>query len=78
MVVEVQQPGAAEPVRMLGAPVKLSRTPADVHRRPAPALGEDTLDVLREAGYDPGRLAALRASGAIAGPPGAAGDASPS
>jgi crotonobetainyl-CoA:carnitine CoA-transferase CaiB-like acyl-CoA transferase len=73
MVVEVRQPGAAEPVRMLGAPVKLSRTPADVHRRPAPGLGEDTLDVLREAGYDAERLAALQASGAIAGPPPAAG-----
>jgi crotonobetainyl-CoA:carnitine CoA-transferase CaiB-like acyl-CoA transferase len=78
MVVEVHQPGAAEPVRMLGAPVKLARTPADVHRRPAPGLGEDTLEILREAGYDPGRLAALRASGAIAGPPAAApGEASP-
>ena len=71
MVVGVEQPGAAEPVRMLGAPVKLGRTPADVHRRPAPSLGEDTLDVLREAGYDADRLAALEASGAIAGPPAA-------
>jgi crotonobetainyl-CoA:carnitine CoA-transferase CaiB-like acyl-CoA transferase len=75
MVVEVQQPGAAGPVRMLGAPVKLSRTPADVHRRPAPGLGEDTLDVLREAGYDAERLAALEAAGAIAGsPPAEPGD----
>jgi crotonobetainyl-CoA:carnitine CoA-transferase CaiB-like acyl-CoA transferase len=73
MVVEVAQPGAAAPVRVLGAPVRLSRTPADVHRRPAPGLGEHTRSVLAEAGYDEAQLDVLEASGAIAGlPPGPA------
>ena len=36
MVVELDQPGAERPVRLLGAPVKLSRTPADPGRAPGP------------------------------------------
>ena len=41
MVVEVDQPGADAPVRLLGTPVKLSRTPADprARRRPGPGGG---------------------------------------
>ena len=50
MVVEVDQPGAG-PVRLLGTPVKLSRTPADPARAGGPALGADTDAVLAEAGY---------------------------
>jgi alpha-methylacyl-CoA racemase len=65
MVVEVEQPELG-PVRLLGAPVKLSRTPADP-TRPAPALGEHTEDVLREAGLEDGEIADLLASGAAAG-----------
>jgi alpha-methylacyl-CoA racemase len=65
MVVEVEQPGVAEPVRLLGTPVKLSRTPGG----PAgagPALGEHTDAVLAEAGYDAEAIAALKAAGAVA------------
>src|SRR6185503_1961056 len=51
MVVEVPQPGAEAPVRVLGAPVKLGRTPADPGRAGAPALGEDTEALLAELGY---------------------------
>ncbi|WP_210492118.1 CoA transferase [Patulibacter sp. SYSU D01012] len=69
MVVELRQPGAAAPVRTLGVPVKLSATPGDPHRRPAPSLGEHTDELLREAGLDDARIAALRAAGAIAGVP---------
>ncbi len=68
MVVGLDQPGAAAPVRQLGAPVKLSRTPADCNRLPGPALGEHTEAVLRGAGYDDARIARLVASGAVAGP----------
>jgi alpha-methylacyl-CoA racemase len=68
MVVEVAQPGAAAPVRQLGIPIKLSATPGDVSRRPAPALGEHTAEVLREAGYDDDAIAALLAGGAAGGP----------
>jgi len=66
MVVELQQPGAGA-VRQLGPPVKLSRTPASV-REPGPVLGEHTEEVLRAAGYDPEAIAALKESGAVAGP----------
>jgi len=65
MVVEVEQPELG-PVRLLGSPIKLSRTPADP-TRPAPALGEDTDEVLAAAGYSPEEIAAMRESGAAAG-----------
>jgi crotonobetainyl-CoA:carnitine CoA-transferase CaiB-like acyl-CoA transferase len=67
MVVELDQPGAAAPVRQLGPPIKLSRTPASV-RQPGPALGEHTHDVLREAGYSDEEIAGLEQAGAVAGP----------
>jgi alpha-methylacyl-CoA racemase len=51
MVVELDQPGIG-PVKQVGAPIKLSRTPADPSGA-APALGADTDDVLREIGVDP-------------------------
>ena len=66
MVVEVDQPELG-PVRLLASPLKLSRTPADP-TRPAPALGEHTEDVLREAGFDEEEVGSLLASGAAAGP----------
>jgi crotonobetainyl-CoA:carnitine CoA-transferase CaiB-like acyl-CoA transferase len=69
MVVGLDQPGVAEPVSLLGAPVKLSRTPPDCNRLPGPALGEHTEAVLRAAGYDDARIAALLESGAVGGPP---------
>jgi alpha-methylacyl-CoA racemase len=65
-VVELAQPGVEAPVRLLGAPFKLSRTPADPARRPGPALGEHTDEVLAEAGYSAEEIAALRAAGAVA------------
>ena len=68
MVVSLDQPGATEPVRQLGAPVKLSRTPPDTTRLPGPRLGEHTEAVLREAGYDDARIAELLRAGAVAGP----------
>ncbi len=68
MVVELEQPGAAQPVRLLGAPVKLSRTPADPARGPGPGLGEHTEEVLAAAGFQAGEIAELLRSGAIAGP----------
>ncbi len=70
MVVELDQPGAARPVRLLGAPIKLSRTPADPTRAPGPALGQDTHELLIGAGYSEQEIAALHESGAVAGPSG--------
>jgi len=71
MVVELDQPGAQRPVRQLGVPVKLGRTPGDHGRMPGPALGEHTVEALRHAGYSAGEIEQLLESGAVAGPQGA-------
>jgi crotonobetainyl-CoA:carnitine CoA-transferase CaiB-like acyl-CoA transferase len=68
MVVELDQPGASEPVRLLGTPIKFSRTPGDAARRPGPALGEHTEEILRSAGFDESEIAELLSQGAVAGP----------
>jgi alpha-methylacyl-CoA racemase len=70
MVTGLDQPGAPEPVRLLGPPVKLSRTPADPNRAPGPSLGEHTEEVLAASGLSPEEVAALLQSGAAAGPAG--------
>jgi CoA:oxalate CoA-transferase len=49
MVLEVEQPGHGL-VRMLGFPMKFTSTPCTV-RRPAPALGEHSDEVLAELGF---------------------------
>jgi crotonobetainyl-CoA:carnitine CoA-transferase CaiB-like acyl-CoA transferase len=64
MVVEQEHPVAGE-IRVLGVPVKLSASPGAV-RAPAPALGRDTDEVLAGLGYEPERVAALRARGVVA------------
>jgi alpha-methylacyl-CoA racemase len=66
MVVELDQPGIG-PVRQLGPPVKLSRTPGRGDR-PAPAFGEHTDEVLRELGYSDEEIESMKGSGAAAGP----------
>jgi alpha-methylacyl-CoA racemase len=68
MVVELDQPGAEAPVRLLGSPFKLSRTPAEPNRAPGPGLGEHTDEVLAAAGYTAAEIAALHEGGAVAGP----------
>jgi alpha-methylacyl-CoA racemase len=66
MVVELAQPGVERPVRQLGIPVKLTRTPGAHARLPGPALGEHTEEVLLAAGYSAEQVAELLASGAAA------------
>jgi alpha-methylacyl-CoA racemase len=68
MVVELDQPGAQRPVKLLGVPVKLSRTPADPTRAPGPALGEHTDEVLAAAGLTREQISELHDCGAVAGP----------
>ena len=67
MVVELDQPGAQKPVRLLGHPVKFSRTPG-LPQGPGPALGEHTREVLEGLGYGDEEIAELERSGAAAGP----------
>jgi formyl-CoA transferase/CoA:oxalate CoA-transferase len=63
MIVGLEHPTAG-PVRSLGNPIKLSRSPAS-YRKAAPTLGEDTDALLREAGYGPEEIAALHENGVV-------------
>jgi crotonobetainyl-CoA:carnitine CoA-transferase CaiB-like acyl-CoA transferase len=67
MVVELDQPGAERPVRQVGVPVKLGRTPGGP-QGPGPALGEHTREVLEAAGYSVEEIESLEEAGAVAGP----------
>jgi crotonobetainyl-CoA:carnitine CoA-transferase CaiB-like acyl-CoA transferase len=67
MVVPLEQPGAAAAVRLLGVPVKLSRTPG-APAGAGPALGEHTTEVLSSLGYSHEDIAALLEAGTAAGP----------
>jgi alpha-methylacyl-CoA racemase len=64
MVVELDQPGT-DGVKLLGVPVKMSRTPG-APAGPGPALGEHTNEVLAGLGYSEEEIAALKESGAAA------------
>jgi crotonobetainyl-CoA:carnitine CoA-transferase CaiB-like acyl-CoA transferase len=52
------------PLDVLGFPIKFTDDPCRVHR-PPPDLGEDTLAVLGELGYDGAAIARLRSRGAV-------------
>ena len=67
MVVELDQHGSHRPVRQLGVPVKLSRTPGGA-RAPGPVLGEHTRAVMSDLGYDEKEIAGLEDAVAIGGP----------
>ena len=57
MVVEIEQPGT-DGVKLLGVPVKLSRTPG-APAGPGPSLGEHTREVLAGVGYSDDDIASL-------------------
>ena len=64
---QVQQLGIAQKlgdVAYLGQPVTLSRTPSHVASHP-PELGEHTVDVLHELGYDAADIEQLTQRGII-------------
>ena len=67
MVVELAQPGSRRPVRQLGVPVKLSRTPGGPNA-PGPVLGEHTRAVMVDLGYGQEEIAQLEDAGVIGGP----------
>jgi len=54
-------------LRMVGFPVALSETPAEVRSRP-PDLDQHTAEVLAELGYDDSEIATLFASGSVGHP----------
>ncbi|MCY3572496.1 MAG: CoA transferase [Chloroflexi bacterium] len=61
---EIAHPEFEEPVRLPGAPYKLSESPWMIRRR-APLLGEHTAEVLSEVGVAKSELARLRRSAII-------------
>jgi CoA:oxalate CoA-transferase len=63
MLVELAHPEVGT-FRTTGLPVKLSRTPGGIHRRP-PLHGEHTEEVLRECGLARSEIEHLREQGAI-------------
>jgi CoA:oxalate CoA-transferase len=63
MVVDVEHPRHGA-LRMVGSPIKLSRTPTQP-RGTAPEVGEHTADVLRCIGRDADRVTALREHGVL-------------
>jgi len=52
------------PIKVLDNPIKLSGTPAEI-RCKAPALGEHTIELMKELGYQDSEIERLKAAGAI-------------
>ena len=64
MLVELEQPGVAEPLAVAGRPIKFG-TGSGTPMRRAPLLGEHTDAVLAGLGYPKARVAELRDSGVV-------------
>lgn len=63
MVSELVHPTAG-PMKVVGCPVRLTRTPPSVRTAP-PLLGQETDDILGELGLSADRIRSLRTSGAV-------------
>ena len=55
------------PVKSAGNPIKLSDAPIET-RRKSPAVGEHTVEIMREVGFSDDEIAELRDAKAIATP----------
>ncbi len=62
-VVTIPHPTAGD-IRVVGAPYRLTETPATVRRHP-PLLGEHTDEILAEAGFSASQIAAFHQSGVL-------------
>ncbi|MDH4265538.1 MAG: CoA transferase [Deltaproteobacteria bacterium] len=62
MLLELEQPSGK--VKTLGFPVKMSQTPAKIHR-PAPQLGQHTMEILASLQYSPEQINELKMKGII-------------
>jgi crotonobetainyl-CoA:carnitine CoA-transferase CaiB-like acyl-CoA transferase len=62
MVLGIEQPSGR--VKTLGFPLKLSMTPAALHR-PSPQLGQHTEEILTNLGFSPADVEAFKAQGVI-------------
>jgi crotonobetainyl-CoA:carnitine CoA-transferase CaiB-like acyl-CoA transferase len=63
-VLEIDYPGVGL-VKSANNPIKLSDAPIET-RRKSPAVGEHTVEIMREAGFSDSEIAALRDAKAIA------------
>lgn len=63
MIIEVDHAVAGK-TKFAGIPIKLSKTPGKI-RKAAPVLGENTVSVLHELGYDDEAIASMREEGTI-------------
>ncbi|HEY8294441.1 MAG TPA: CaiB/BaiF CoA-transferase family protein [Micrococcaceae bacterium] len=63
MVAELQHPTAGA-LKVVGCPIRLTRTPASVRTAP-PVLGQHTDEVLKGLGFDGRDIASLRGAGAV-------------
>lgn len=63
MVAELEHPQAG-PLKMVGCPIRLTRTPASV-RTPPPLLGQHTDELLAASGYSRSDIARMHRSGTV-------------
>jgi len=63
MVEEIEHPKAGK-IKVLGIPIKLSRTPGSI-REPAPSLGQHTREILKSLGYNDEEIERFRKEGII-------------
>jgi len=63
MAVQVEHPEAGK-MKQIGIPIKLSETPGPI-MRPAPAIGRDTEEILKELNYNEAQIQELRREQAI-------------